>query len=231
MSVTDPDLNNDEAATPSRKRATLARLLKEARLAFSAKGLAGTRVDDIARAAGVTKQLVYHYFHSKEQLFASVLDESAQDLLADLLTLELDHLPPTEALRVLLMHLLDMYRDDPTLGSLAQESIRLHEHDDAHQSRFARMAPVLVSFTDRILRRGERTGEFVAGVDARLFCAAAGLLVTSGFTNHYIVSTTVGFDTAGAEGMGAWGQYAVDFVLGAVLAGGRPSLGRQPTPS
>ena len=80
---TDPDAaGHDEAATPSRKRATLARLLKEARLAFSEKGLAGARVDDIARAAGVTKQLVYHYFQSKEQLFASVLDESAQDLLA-----------------------------------------------------------------------------------------------------------------------------------------------------
>ena len=122
---TDPDAaGHDEAANPSRKRATLARLLKEARLAFSEKGLAGARVDDIARAAGVTKQLVYHYFQSKEQLFANVLDESAQDLLADLLTLELDHLPPTDALRVLLKHLFDMYRDDPTLGALAQAWMR-----------------------------------------------------------------------------------------------------------
>lgn len=230
MAVTDPDLNNDEPAMPSRKRATLARLLKEARLAFSEKGLAGARVDDIARAAGVTKQLVYHYFHSKELLFDSVLDESAQDLLADLLTLELDHLPPTDALRMLLLHLFNMYRDDPTLGSLAQESIRLHEHDAAHQNRFARLAPVLVSFTGRILQRGESSGEFVAGVDAQLFCAAAALLVTSGFTNHYIISTTVGFDTTAPEGMNAWGQYAADFVLGAVLSSGRPSLARPPSP-
>lgn len=224
--MTHPEPRNDEPATRSGKRATLARLLREARVAFSEKGLAGARVDDIARAAGVTKQLVYHYFHSKEQLFASVLDESAQDLLADLLTLELDHLAPTAALRVLLQHLFDMYRHDPTLGALAQESIRLHEQDAAHQNRLARLAPVLVAFTDRILRRGESSGEFVQGVDAGMFCAAAALLVTSGFTNSYIVSTTAGFETSGQEGMNAWGGYATDFVLGAVLSGARPSLGR-----
>ena len=78
----DPAPDVDTPASPSRKRATIGRLLKEARQAFSEKGLAGARVDDIARAAGVTKQLVYHYFNSKDQLFASVLDESAQDVLA-----------------------------------------------------------------------------------------------------------------------------------------------------
>lgn len=221
-----------EAPVPhSRKRATLARLLTEARLAFSEKGLAGARVDDIARAAGITKQLVYHYFSSKEQLFESVLDESAQDVLADLLALELDHLPPTEALRVLLEHSFDQYRTDPTLSSLAQESFRLHEHNAAHENRFTGLAPTLVYLMDRILRRGAASGEFVPGVGAQVFCAAAALLTTGGFTSRYVVSTVAGFDSTSPEGVVAWRKYSVDFVLAAVLTAHRPSLEQPSLPS
>lgn len=223
-----PPHDSESPTSPSRKRATLARLLKEARQAFSEGGLAGARVDDIARAAGVTKQLVYHYFSSKEDLFASVLDESAQDVLADLLALELDHLPPTDALRVLLEHSFDQYRTDPTLSALAQESLRLHEHQAGHRNRFIVLAPILVNLMDRILRRGAASGEFVQGVDARMFCAASGLLTTGGFTSRYIVSTLAGFDTTSPEGASAWRKYSVDFVLATVLAGERPSLERPP---
>ncbi|MDB5932522.1 MAG: bacterial regulatory s, tetR family protein [Polaromonas sp.] len=218
--------DSETPTSPSRKRATIARLLKEARQAFSEKGLAGARVDEIARAAGVTKQLVYHYFSSKEELFASVLDESAQDVLADLLALELDHLPPTQALRVLLEHAFDQYRSDPTLGPLAQEGLRFHEHNTAHRVRFADIAPALVMQMDHILRRGAATGEFQQGVDARLFCAASALVTTGGFTNRYTVSAVAGFDTTSPEGIAAWRQFSVDFVLAAILANNRPVLRR-----
>ena len=40
-----------------------------ARAAFAEGGLEGARVDDIARRAGINKQLVYHYFGSKDGLF------------------------------------------------------------------------------------------------------------------------------------------------------------------
>lgn len=221
-----PSSDADTPASLPKKRATIARLMKEARQAFSEKGLAGARVDDIARAAGVTKQLVYHYFSSKEQLFASVLDESAQDVLADLLALELDHLPPTDALRILLEHAFDQYRTDPTLGALAQEGLRFHEHNAVHRNRFHDLAPALVSRMDRILRRGAASGEFQPGVDARLFYAASALLTTGGFTNRYTVSAVAGFDTTSPEGIAAWRQFSVDFVLAAVLTGQRPALQR-----
>jgi AcrR family transcriptional regulator len=220
-------LSDAETPTsPSKKRATITRLLKEARQAFSEKGLAGARVDEIARAAGVTKQLVYHYFSSKEELFASVLDESAQDVLADLLALELDHLPPTEALRVLLEHAFDQYRSDPTLGPLAQEGLRFHEHNTAHRVRFTDIAPALVTQMERILRRGAASGEFQPGVDARLFCAASALVTTGGFTNRYTVSAVAGFDTTSPEGIAVWRQFSVDFVLASILVGNRPALHR-----
>ncbi|GAA7766923.1 TetR family transcriptional regulator [Cupriavidus sp. SHE] len=214
------------AALPSKKRATIARLLKEARQAFSVKGLAGARVDDIARAAGVTKQLVYHYFSSKEQLFASVLDESAEGVLADLLALDLDHLQPTAALRSFLEYAFDQYRTDPTLGLLAQEGLRYHEQNTDECRRFPDKAPALVAQVERILRRGEQSGEFRAGTDARLFYAASALLTTGGFTNRYTVSAVSGFDSTSPEGIAVWRRFSVEFVLAAVLSGERPVLAR-----
>lgn len=49
------------------------RIMDAAVSAFSCDGLAGARVDAIAKAAGCNKQLIYHYFGSKAGLFEAVL--------------------------------------------------------------------------------------------------------------------------------------------------------------
>jgi AcrR family transcriptional regulator len=46
---------------------------------FAAKGLAGARVDEIARTAGVNKQLVYYYFGGKLELYTEVLGHMVEE--------------------------------------------------------------------------------------------------------------------------------------------------------
>ena len=41
--------------------------------AFAEKGYAATRVDDVAKRAGVSKGLLYLYFKTKEELFKAVI--------------------------------------------------------------------------------------------------------------------------------------------------------------
>lgn len=60
--------------TPSRAETTKLRILDAALLEFSEHGVAGARVDRIARTAGCNKNLLYVYFGSKEELFAAVLE-------------------------------------------------------------------------------------------------------------------------------------------------------------
>lgn len=50
-------------------------LLDAALIEFAAKGLIGTRTEDIASRAGCSTGLVYTYFGSKEGLFDAVLDD------------------------------------------------------------------------------------------------------------------------------------------------------------
>ena len=52
------------------------RKLREAAVTqFAETGLAGTRVEKIAARAGLNKALIYKYFGSKEELFATVLSD------------------------------------------------------------------------------------------------------------------------------------------------------------
>lgn len=187
-------------------------------------------MDEIARVAGVTKQLVYHYFSGKEQLFACVLDASADKVTSELLALELDHLPPRDALRKLLTHAFDQYRIDPALGPLAQQGLRYHDDHTDERSRFPELAPALGAQMQRLLERGVRSGDFRPGIDARMFHASSSLLITGGFTNRYMVSAIAGFDPTSPEGMTRWRDFVVDFVLSAVLVDEWPSLQR-PLPS
>jgi len=65
-----PKLSNDRAL----------RIVAAAREEFARRGFAGARVDQIARRAGVNKQLLFYYFHSKRGLFQAVLAQSAGEL-------------------------------------------------------------------------------------------------------------------------------------------------------
>ncbi len=67
-----------------RRRLTAARrrrqLIDVALATFATKGFASTTMDDIARAAGVTKPLLYQHFDSKRALYLELIDDVASRL-------------------------------------------------------------------------------------------------------------------------------------------------------
>lgn len=76
----------DEAGAPSRQRRKAERpqeLLDAALDQFVNKGLAATRMDDVARLAGVSKGTLYLYYASKEDLFKAVVRTSLGEVLAE----------------------------------------------------------------------------------------------------------------------------------------------------
>lgn len=80
-----------DGATPRQGR-KYDQVLDGARRVFIAKGYEGASVDDIARAAGVSKATLYSYFTDKRQMFAEVYqaeiehlaESTMQDLSADI---------------------------------------------------------------------------------------------------------------------------------------------------
>ena len=66
-----------------RKDARPQELLDAALDHFVARGFAATRLDDVAKSAGVSKGTLYLYFCSKEELFKAVVRESIVPLLGE----------------------------------------------------------------------------------------------------------------------------------------------------
>ncbi|RFA18789.1 TetR family transcriptional regulator [Subtercola boreus] len=63
----------------STAEAVRARVLDAARREFAAYGLAGARIDRIAREASASKERLYAYFADKQALFEAVLDLDTQE--------------------------------------------------------------------------------------------------------------------------------------------------------
>jgi AcrR family transcriptional regulator len=63
---------------PARERRAL--ILREAGRLFARHGYAGTRLDDVAAAADVTKPMIYRHFESKKALYLALLDKHEDDL-------------------------------------------------------------------------------------------------------------------------------------------------------
>jgi AcrR family transcriptional regulator len=61
---------------------TRRRLVGAARKLFGRQGYADTSVDQVARAAGVTKGALYHHFRDKDDLFHAVVQQVKQDVTA-----------------------------------------------------------------------------------------------------------------------------------------------------
>lgn len=56
-------------------------IAQAARCLYEAKGVAKTTVKDIAAEAGVTRELVYYYFHGKKEITQAVIDDYIEDLV------------------------------------------------------------------------------------------------------------------------------------------------------
>ena len=75
-----------------------AQLLKLGRRAFAERSYDDVSIDDIARAAGISKGLLYHYFPTKRDLYVAGLRVTSDELV-DLATTVSRDMPPIDRLR------------------------------------------------------------------------------------------------------------------------------------
>lgn len=145
--------------------ATRRRVLAAATSAFARRGFEGARVDSIAARAKANKQLIYHYFGSKQGLFLWVLEEAYRHIREAEDRLELDHLDPVAALKKLVTFTWDYYLKRPEFLALVTDE-NLHRARHLKESRvIGQMHVPFRSRLARILQRGVREKKFRPGVD------------------------------------------------------------------
>ncbi len=132
---------------------------------FAARGYEGARVDTIARRCGLAKNMLYHYFGSKEGLFIATLERMYETLRARQRDFAVRGSDPAEAMRQLVAH---------TFSALLEhsEAIALLNNENLHKGRHARRSKRIRSLYDplvdtirEVLRRGAAQGIFRADID------------------------------------------------------------------
>ena len=157
-------------------QASRARILDAARIEFVSYGLSGGRVDRIAAQSGVNKNLIYHYFGSKDALYLAVLERIYADLRARQQDQDLRSLPPVEGMKRLVSSTFDHFVATPDLIRLMSiENI----HYGEHLKRSKSTRPLYAGLLDTIrilLKRGQAEGVFRANVDpVDLYLSISGL--------------------------------------------------------
>lgn len=198
------------ARDPERTQATI---LAAATAEFTAKGLGGARVDEIARRAGVNKRMIYHYFGDKEGLYLAVLEAAYTSIRTAERGLDLAHKDPVEGMRELVLFTWQYFIDHPEFLSLLGTE-NLHRAAYLKQSKKIReLHSPLVGMIADLLERGAKKGVFRRGVDPvdlYITIASLGWFYVS---NRFTLSTIFGRDLTAPASLEARGRHIVAVVL------------------
>ena len=98
------------------------KILQAALEVFSAYGYRGTAIDQIARAAGMSKSSVFYYFSSKTDVYVALLSQTLAGWLEPLQHLDAQG-DPAEEIWAYIERKLEMSRDNPRASRLFANEI------------------------------------------------------------------------------------------------------------
>jgi TetR/AcrR family transcriptional regulator len=191
-----PKLSNDRAL----------RISSAAREEFARRGYAGARVEQIARRAGVNKQLLFYYYHSKRGLFQAVLTQAAAELENALSNLSLPAGGPLERLRLTLQAQFEFLARNPQVVALLGQGTRSNV-------AFAPAVKRLVV----LLAEGQGLGQVRDDLDPHLAAAQALVLMVGYLAMEGVVAASARpLDEPALRER--WREAAVDLVVNGVRA-------------
>ena len=191
-----PKLSNDRAL----------RIVTAAREEFARRGFAGARVEQIARRAGVNKQLLFYYYHSKRGLFQTVLTQAAGELENALTGLALPVGGPLERLRLTLQAQFEFLAHNPQIVALLGQGTRSN----------AAFAPAIKRLVV-LLAEGQGLGQVRDDLDPHLAAAQALILMVGYLSMEGVIAASARTldEPALRE---RWREAAVDLVVNGVRA-------------
>src|SRR5512134_30941 len=181
---------------------------------FAARGFKGASMDAIAARTNTTRALINYYFGSKERLYIAVLEQVYGEIREAEGKLDLDHLPPVEAVRRIVEFTYNYY--------LTHEGfVRLVVAENQARGRHLRKSKMMrtlnrpiIDRLARVIARGRAEGLFRADVDPIEVHKAIAALGMFNVTNQYT------FGAIFQREMGAKGDVArrCEMVTGLILS-------------
>lgn len=171
MPATKPNPHQQDRSDQTRRR-----ILDAAIKEFSVHGLAGARIDAIARSARVNKALLYYYFKDKDALYtATIEDAMASVLRSTSIILEQKSTPGEQLLRLALNHFDRILSQSHFQSLIQQEMVRYQAGEDTSLPIIVRdaFAPLLKRMR-ALVQQGIRSGELVKAEPLQVVYSAFG---------------------------------------------------------
>jgi len=192
--------------------ATRADILAVAIEEFSAKGLAGSRVDEIAERIHTVKRMIYYYFGSKEGLYRAVLERAYDHIRTIESDLDLDSLAPDEALRHLVKVTFDYHNKHP-------EFVRLVMNENIHQGVHVAHLPnikernrTVIATLRKLIDRGVKSGDFRGDLDPIELHMTISALSFYNVSNRHTFSFIFGRDMTSPKAVASRREIVADII-------------------
>src|SRR5512133_822609 len=130
---------------------------------FARKGYHTCRVGDIAEEAGVAHGLLYHYFKSKEELLETIFRNTWTLMLDAIHGVARLADPARETLRKVAAIVLRSWRDTPDIVRVLVREVTRSPHLQQEIGETEQAFAAL----ERVIRRGQESGEFREDVNPR----------------------------------------------------------------
>jgi TetR/AcrR family transcriptional regulator len=191
-------------------------LLAAARVEFAARGLEGARIDSIAERSGVNKQLVYHYFGSKDVLYQAVLEDAYTRFVAPFAHLDNAVRPASRRLKEFIEFLFDRIGQDPQFQALITDE---NVHSGRHVKRSGAVKKILTPVVENlaeILDQAKQDGSLDCDIDPiDLYLDIAGMSAFY-FTNMHTLSAALNRNLRATQSVEQRREHVVRFVLSAL---------------
>jgi AcrR family transcriptional regulator len=202
------DKSSPTASTPDR-------ILDAACEEFQRRGYDGTRIEHIARRAGVSKQMVYHYFKNKDELYGELTRLVAKSSYEALLKIDFASLAPTDAIRAYIAGVFEQYTHRKLTAMLTIDQT-LHGGAQVRSNHeVQRMRRQLWTQLSEALDRGKKEGTLRDDVDVARLDFMVTIIVSGCVSGRPMFLRFLGFDSPEDEPP-SWEDYATAFVMHAL---------------
>lgn len=144
-----------------RKEDRPAEIAEAALAAFAEKGYAATRVEEVAKRAGVSKGLLYLYFKTKEDLFKAVIRSFVEPRITNI-SASLDHsgLGAEEFIRGPFLDFIKSLPNSPIRIVFRLMIAEGHKHPDLTAYYWSKVVTPGLAMLRKLIARGVANGEF-----------------------------------------------------------------------
>jgi AcrR family transcriptional regulator len=153
-------------STAARRRARESAILAATRTLFDQRGVAEAQIEDIARAVGINRAIVYRHFTGKEELFALAIVGYLDELGTALTEAAESRREPREQLAAIVSAFVDYGVGHPAFVDCAHSLMRrtgtelFDEISEGAMLRLGRAIASCLAVVRRALEAGARSGDF-----------------------------------------------------------------------